>query len=155
LEKVKKIIADLNGRTDLIIVNIHWGVEYEHVFNKTQQDLARDLIDSGADIIIGHHPHVVQGLEIYKNKPIFYSLGNFIFDQDFSRDTQEELAVEINFNPDGQAKARLYPLLSRQSQPSLMAGKEKENYLKKIAGWSKGDSELFEQIKKGEMKINF
>lgn len=173
LGKVKKIIADLGNRTDLVIVNAHWGAEYEHVFNKTQQDLAHKLIEAGADIIIGHHPHVVQGLEIYETKraatpqmrgaqaneiirrPIFYSLGNFIFDQYFSRDTQEELAVEIVWSAAGQSRAVLYPMFSKQSQPSLMIGEEREKYLAKIAGWSKGDKELMKQIRGGEITINF
>jgi poly-gamma-glutamate synthesis protein (capsule biosynthesis protein) len=153
--EAKKIIEDLSARTDLVIVNMHWGVEYEHIFNKTQQDLAHKLIEAGADLIIGHHPHVVQGLEIYQNKLIFYSLGNFIFDQYFSRDTQEELAVEVAYEAGGQVKIVLYPLISRQSQPSLMIGKEKEKYLEKIAGWSKGDVKLLKQIKAGEIAVNF
>ena len=53
------------------------------------------MVDSGADIIIGHHPHVIQNYEIYKERPIFYSLGNFIFDQYFSAETQEGLAIKI------------------------------------------------------------
>lgn len=154
-EKAKNLIADLETKADLVIINIHWGTEYSHVFNKIQEDTAHKLIDAGADIIIGHHPHVVQGIEIYNNKPIFYSLGNFIFDQYFSRDTQEELAVELNLEASGQAKVIFYPLISKQSQPSLMADTEKEKYLREIAGWSKGDDKLLEQIKNGEILINF
>lgn len=155
LEKAKKMINDLKNKTDLIIVNIHWGVEYSHTFNKIQSGIAYELVDAGVDIIIGHHPHVVQGMEIYQGKPIFYSLGNFIFDQYFSAATQEELVVEIEFKPDGQAVARLMPLLSKQSQPNLMVGEEKNKFLENIASWSKGDKELLEQIKTGEIKINF
>jgi len=148
-------IKDLKDKVDLIIVNVHWGTEYSHIFNKIQQETAHQLIDAGADVIIGHHPHVVQGLELYKNKPIFYSLGNFIFDQYFSADTQEELAVEIDFKTDGQTVARLKPIISKQSQPGFMVGAEKERYLSKIAVWSKMEKELSEQIKLGEIKIIF
>ena len=110
-------IKELASNTDLTIVEIHWGTEYKHQFDKVQQDLAHKIVDAGADVIIGHHPHVVQGMEIYEPKRattngahanikkgiIFYSLGNFIFDQYFSADTQEGLAVAItlttNYSP--------------------------------------------------------
>lgn len=81
------------------IVNIHWGQEYKLLSNSHQQDLAHYMIDHGADIIIGHHPHVVQEMEIYNNRPIYYSLGNFIFDQYFSEDTQQGLGLSISFFP--------------------------------------------------------
>lgn len=150
-EAAQKIIRDLKNNTDAVIVNIHWGQEYNHIFNKAQALTARTLIDAGADLIIGHHPHVVEGMEKYKNKLIFYSLGNFIFDQYFSRDTQEALAVEFDFTDSGQAAARLLPLAAKRGQPALMAGSEKENYLEKIAGWSKGEKKFIEQIKRGEL----
>ena len=155
LGKAAKLVADLNNKTDLVIANIHWGTEYEHYFNKTQTETAYQLIDAGADLIIGHHPHVVEGIEIYNGKPIFYSLGNFIFDQYFSADTQEELAVALEFNSDKKVAIKLLPLISRQAQPSLMIGADKEKYLKKIAGWSKGDEKFKRQISDGEIKINF
>lgn len=150
-EAAQKIIRDLKNNTDAVIVNLHWGAEYNHIFNKAQAETARALVDAGADLIIGHHPHVVEGVEKYKNKLIFYSLGNFIFDQYFSRDTQEALAVEFNFTDSGQATARLLPLAAKQGQPALMAGPEKKNYLEKIAGWSKGEEKFIEQIKQGEL----
>ncbi|MDD4900916.1 MAG: CapA family protein [Patescibacteria group bacterium] len=168
--EAEKIIAELKNKTDLTVVSIHWGKEYEHIFNGIQESIAHKFIDAGADIIVGHHPHVVQGVEIYETKraaangahpnelirrPIFYSLGNFIFDQYFSRDTQEELAIELDWNAAGQGRVILYPLISRQSQPSLMAGEARRKYLEKIAGWSKGDSRLMEGIKKGELSIDF
>ena len=64
---------------DLVLVNIHWGYEYKDYPSKAQKQLAHSLIDHGADAIIGHHPHVLQGIEVYKEKPILYSLGNFVF----------------------------------------------------------------------------
>lgn len=64
---------------DRVIINIHWGNEYFYYPSSKQIDVAHALIDAGADAIIGHHPHVYQGIEIYKNKPIVYSLGNFLF----------------------------------------------------------------------------
>ena len=69
----------MKENTDLIVVSIHWGVEGSNHPRVEEINLAKKLIDNGADIIMGHHPHVLQGIEIYNSKPIFYSLGNFIF----------------------------------------------------------------------------
>ena len=88
-------IIKLKESSDVVIVNIHFGNEYQGQANNRQEVLARKMVDSGADIIIGHHPHVIQNYEIYKERPIFYSLGNFIFDQYFSAETQEGLAIKI------------------------------------------------------------
>ncbi len=67
-------------KTDILIVSVHWGVEYMPSPSERQRKLARDFIDAGADIIIGHHPHVLQPIEFYKDRIIAYSLGNFVFD---------------------------------------------------------------------------
>lgn len=143
-----ELIKKLASTTDKIIVNIHWGVEYKHKFNTTQQRVAHGLIDAGADIIIGHHPHVVEGMEVYRGKPIFYSLGNFIFDQYFSVDTQEELAVGINL-ADEQETIFLFPLKSESSQLELMKDKSKKVFLEKFVDWSALDSNLVSQAKEG------
>ena len=152
-EKMAEIIEEMAETTDLVIVNIHWGTEYEHRFNKIQRETAHSLIDAGADIIIGHHPHVVQGLEIYKNKPIFYSLGNFIFDQYFSSDTQAGLAVGINIT-DGKSEFYLFPLKSKLSQVKLTEGAEKEKFFSDLINWSNLEENYKEQIKQGKFIIN-
>lgn len=81
LDKIQKDMQSAKKQSDLVVVMISWGVEYTNKSNEHQQALAHSLIDAGADIIIGSHPHWVQEIEFYKNKPIFYSLGNFVFDQ--------------------------------------------------------------------------
>ncbi len=148
--KAVKIINELAGKCDMIIVNIHWGQEYQHQYNKKQQQVAHQLIDAGADLIIGHHPHVVQGIEVYKNKPIFYSLGNFIFDQYFSSETQQGLAVEINLNNDRKS-FYLFPLKSVVSQAELMGGQEKEEFFKNLVKWSKLDNSFIKQVEDGRL----
>ena len=80
-----------------IIVFAHWGDEYKTRSNAAQREAARAFIDAGADLVIGAHPHVVQEHEVYKNKAIFYSLGNFMFDQNFSWGTTHALAVRADF----------------------------------------------------------
>ena len=72
-------ISKFRKQFDLLIVNVHWGVEKVYMYNQSQQNLAHALIDSGADLVIGTHPHVCQGIEKYKGKYIVYSLGNFCF----------------------------------------------------------------------------
>lgn len=96
-EIISKKIVEVRAGCDKIVVFTHWGNEYWNNFSDRQQILAHDFIDSGADLIIGSHPHVVQPIEIYKNKAIFYSLGNFIFDQNLSFATEHGLILNINF----------------------------------------------------------
>lgn len=83
---------------DMIIVYVHWGKEFIDQPNQNIKDLAHKFIDAGADLIIGSHPHVIQTKEEYKDKMIYYSLGNFIFDQYFNPNTQRGLAVQVKIN---------------------------------------------------------
>ena len=145
LEAAKKIISDIRSQVDWVIISIHWGNEYQHNFSAWQQKIGRELVDSGADIIIGHHPHVVQGMEIYQNRPIFYSLGNFIFDQYFSAETQEGLSLELGLVKN-QITITLKPLSSQRSQVLPMAENKKNIFLDNFATWSKADEGLKKQI---------
>ena len=133
-----------------IIINLHWGTEYQESSNARQRTLAHALIDAGADAIIGHHPHVVQEMEVYRNRPIFYSLGNFIFDQYFSSSTQIGLSVGLVFK-DKETSIYVFPLVGNQSQVSQMPFAAKENYW---LGWqtkSRLDNHKFNDY---NLKIN-
>lgn len=92
------IIANAKEQVDVLIVSFHFGDEYAPA-NARQALLAHRAIDSGADIIIGHHPHVMEHIETYKGKPIFYSLGNFIFDQYFSAHTMRGMVATVRIDP--------------------------------------------------------
>lgn len=94
-EEVNDRLRAAEGETDFTIVTIHWGTEYQHEPSKTQIERAHAMVDAGADLIIGHHPHVIQSSEVYRGVPIYYSLGNFIFDQYFQQDVQEGLGLTI------------------------------------------------------------
>ncbi len=154
LEEAQKIIAEFKKQTDLVVVNIHWGTEYEHKYNTTQSITAHTLADSGADLIIGHHPHVVQGLEIYNNKPIFYSLGNFIFDQYFSTDTQTGLSLGISIDAETKkGSVYLFPLYSESSKVILYSGQDKIKFLQRFVEWSTVDNDKAKEILSG--KISF
>ena len=81
------IVSRANAQVDALIVSFHFGNEYETVHNTRQEALAKQAIDNGAVLVVGAHPHVAQDIGTYKDAPILYSLGNFIFDQNFSKDT--------------------------------------------------------------------
>ena len=96
IEEIKKTsLRRAESKTDIIIVYTHWGAEYMPEPAPEIKKLARAFIDAGADLIIGSHPHVIQPIEIYKGKRIYYSLGNFIFDQYFSEETKMGLGVVL------------------------------------------------------------
>ncbi|MFZ5391742.1 MAG: CapA family protein [Patescibacteria group bacterium] len=95
LSRVQTIISDTKKDCDLLFVNFHWGTEYTPDPTLQQIQFAHAAIDSGADLIIGTHPHVVQADEIYKGKYIIYSLGNFIMDQMWSQETTEGVLLPI------------------------------------------------------------
>ena len=104
------------GNADLVVVNMHWGQEYATSATGRQTELAKAVIDAGADIIIGHHPHVVQSFDMYKDGIIFYSLGNFIFDQGWTR-TKDSAMVQYHLNENGQATIDVVPLLIKEATP--------------------------------------
>lgn len=93
--KVTKAVRQARGKVDILVVSYHFGEEYEVRSRARQQELAHAAVDAGTNIVIGHHPHVVQEVEQYKGGVIAYSLGNFIFDQAFSDDTKKALALKL------------------------------------------------------------
>jgi poly-gamma-glutamate capsule biosynthesis protein CapA/YwtB (metallophosphatase superfamily) len=98
LNRLKQSVTALKTQSDFVVVTMHAGTEYTHTPNQGQIDFARAAIDAGADMVIGAHPHWVQTIEQYNGKYIFYSLGNFIFDQEWSQDTKEGLALSITLS---------------------------------------------------------
>ncbi len=133
-----------------LVAFLHWGEEYFHKQNDKQERFAHVLIDNGVDVIIGSHPHVIQGIEIYKNKPIFYSLGNFIFDQYFSSDVQEGYGVIMKSNKN-EMTFDMIPYTSEVSQPRIANEENKKIILNKIADFSSFN--INEQIKSGRIYI--
>jgi len=146
-----KIIQEVKHKTDFVIVYTHWGREYELVENDKQRNKAHQFIDAGADLIIGSHPHVVQSMEIYKNKAIFYSLGNFVFDQYFSEDVKSILGVGVLLEND-KISFSLIPLyMQNNGQLEMMDGEHKQNFLQNLTERSKisnGQKELILKARK-------
>lgn len=105
---------------DILIVSLHWGTEYAKQSSLWQVDLAHQIIDSGAKIIIGHHPHVTQPVETYHNGLIFYSLGNFVFDQPWSEETKKGAVAKIIFEEKNIKSYELIPIyIQNYCQPRL------------------------------------
>jgi len=147
--KTIKMVKSSNP-DNFLIVSLHWGEEYKSINSPAQQSLAHRIIEAGADLIIGHHPHVVQNIEKYQGKLIFYSLGNFIFDQYFSKETQQGLGVGLEMYPD-ELIFNLFPLLSDLSQPALMVHDRSSEFLMQLA--KRSDKQLVEEIERGIIKI--
>lgn len=134
-DEVKNTINQKNNYFKIAF--IHWGNEYIKKSNNIQQALAHRLIDSGIDLIIGGHPHVIQEIEKYNNRLIFYSLGNFIFDQYFSKDTQQNYAIRLTIN--NNLIFDIIPLQSIKSQPQIMDEKTQTTFLKILSESSSKD----------------
>ena len=106
---------------DLVIVFPHWGTEYDRTPFAGQQRLARACIDAGADMVIGNHAHWAGAVETYKGKPIWYALGNFVFDQTWSEPTMEGITLELTFNGAELVQARMRPhIILDKAQPNFL-----------------------------------
>ncbi len=132
-----KLIADIlevqGLGVDVIIVSMHNGAEYTENISATQSNFAHTAIDYGADLVIGHHPHVVQRMEKYKGKYIFYSLGNLIFDQDWSWQTQLGAVIKITWENDQAKKIEFKPIkIDYDFQPRFMDFEEGKEVLGRL-----------------------
>ena len=121
-ENIFPLIEEANKEADLVFVNIHWGAEYDNQPHPRQTELARAMIDVGADAIIGHHAHVLSEVEKYKDGVIFYGLGNFIFDQGWSR-TKDSAVVQYDLLKDGTGRFEIIPIRIRGAQPYVTNNK--------------------------------
>ncbi len=121
-EAAGRAIAETRSDADLIIVSVHWGEEYHSLPNAYQRRVAQQLADAGADIIIGHHPHVVQPVEWVQGEDrphptlVAFSLGNFLFDQWFSDETMQSAVLLVVVGKHGVQEFGLVPTLSQQGR---------------------------------------
>lgn len=148
IEKAKEAGADL------IIASCHWGTERVYFPSNYQRDIAHRLIDAGVDLIIGHHPHVLQGIEYYKGKVICYSLGNFCFGANRNPEDKNTLVFQQTFTwVDGvlqeNLEAKIIPsiLSSKKNtnnfQPMVAEGEAAEKILNKMNEYSEPYSKLY------------
>jgi len=114
------LVKDSKGKVDVLIVSVHWGEEYQAKANKVQKEIAKKLVEAGADIVVGHHPHWVQDEEEINGKPVYYSLGNLVFDQMWSEETKKGIIVKLTFENQKLVKEEKLPIyIEKIGQPIL------------------------------------
>ncbi|MBI4407416.1 MAG: AmmeMemoRadiSam system protein B [Candidatus Kerfeldbacteria bacterium] len=128
-----ELITQERDSGNFVIVLPHWGNEYQTTHSSRQESLATDWIAAGAGLIIGMHPHVVQDAQVIEGKLVIYSLGNFVFDQTFSKETQQGLIVTGTISED-ELKLVLVPIVDRSLKPQLATGGEKQALVDRICG---------------------
>lgn len=117
----RSLITTSNESVDVLIVSMHWGVEYQDTALPSQVELAKELVDLGADVIVGHHPHWVQNIDHFNGVPVYYSLGNFIFDQMFEDKVREGLVVRLTFDKEKIVREEILPIfMNNWSQPEFV-----------------------------------
>lgn len=126
-------IAAFDEEVDVLVVAFHWGTEYSRTPIGEPDDprvIAQLAINMGADVVIGNHPHWIQGMEYYRDKPIFYALGNTLFDQEWSKETKEGIIAELRFRGTNMEEVTMHPLrITDYGRSELLDGKEKEEIL--------------------------
>ena len=137
LRYIRRDIRRLRKTVDYIVINFHWGIESEHYPREDQIYFAHKTIDYGADLIIGHHPHVWQGIEKYHGGIIAYSLGNFIFGGN-SRKHATSAFLTVSLNPKQNMKAgiSIVPVQVDLWQPSILSGPGGKAFIDRIKTYS-------------------
>ncbi len=133
-DRVASSIKDAKSKSDFVVVSFHWGIELATSPDAEQRELAHLAVDSGADLVLGHHPHVVQGLELYRNRLIAYSLGNFVFSppREISSKTFAVMAV---LGPEGLVQAKIVPMVISACRPVIISGSAAASWLGTVAGY--------------------
>lgn len=121
-------VQQTKEKVDFLIVTLHWGVQLADYPRDNDVVIAKELIDNGADCIMGHHPHVLQGIEFYKNKPIIYSLGNFIFGSRSERASQT-MIFNMEVNKEGIINTSIIPGNIKVGKPTISEGEEKDKII--------------------------
>ena len=119
---------------DYVAVFIHWGVEKKQTPENYQKEMGRKFIDAGADIVVGSHPHVLQGIEYYDGKPILYSMGNFIFNSSIP----ETMMGRITFHDDGKTELQVIPAKASGGKTGVLPEAGREAFFQKLQGLSFG-----------------
>ena len=118
---MREDIKRLRPEVDVVVVMPHWGKEYIATPEPEQVEFAHAAMDAGADLFIGGHPHWPKGIEMYRGKPIFYSVGNFLFDQSWSEETSTGIFADITLYGDRVVQARPIPfVILDRSQPNFL-----------------------------------
>lgn len=136
--KIRQDIREAARVAQVVVVQFHWGVEYVTQPTKDQIELGYLAIDSGADVVIGNHPHWIQPVEVYKNKVIMYAHGNFIFDQMWSQKTREGVVGRYTFYDDKIIDVEFIPIeIIEYGQATLLEKTRKQQILEQMKNSSK------------------
>lgn len=119
VEAMRADVAAARRQVDVVVVSCHWGVEYTPYPTAYQREVAQALAEAGAHLVLGHHPHVVQGLGYYPQALVAFSLGNFVFDQGLSEQTEEGLIMRALLDPSGVKTVQWLRHAVTRSQPAL------------------------------------
>ncbi|NOY58132.1 MAG: CapA family protein [Calditrichaeota bacterium] len=134
-KKFRRLVRQCEQDADLTIVSFHWGAEKRTTPKEYQIYYAHKAIDLGADLVLGHHPHVLQGLELYKNRLIAYSLGNYVF-ASYSEDARDSIVLQTMITPNGLLSARARPISVYNAdvnfQPHLLYGADRNAVLQRL-----------------------
>jgi poly-gamma-glutamate synthesis protein (capsule biosynthesis protein) len=135
-ESLSKMSGDIKRekeKNNIVIASFHWGVEYVPNPTDLQKKVARIAIESGADIIISQHPHVVQAIEFIEGKPVLYSLGNFVFDQMWSSETREGMMAKVFLSGNKIVSFELFPVIIEDyNQPRLATEDESNKIINRV-----------------------
>ena len=127
-----KVIKETKSNSDYVITLVHWGREDSHELEDVQVESGKLYIDSGSDAIIGSHAHMLQGIEFYKDKPIVYNLGDFIFNSEV-KDTG---IFQIKLDNNGKMEYYFIPALQKEEYTDILSGSEKDRVIKRMNEWS-------------------
>lgn len=132
-EAMEKDVLALRSQVDAVIVSLHWGEEFIQRPSPEEITIARRLVDVGADIIIGHHPHVLRGIEHYGHGYIVYSLGNFVCDMIWDDTLRTSLIFECEISAEGIRNVNLVPTYTNGNyQPEILSGEKKDAILQQM-----------------------
>ena len=137
LEEMEKEIRKIRDEVDFVVVSFHWGIEYQDFPTINQIEYAHRAIDAGADLVLGHHPHVLQGIEYYRERPIVYSLGNFVFDQR-KLVQRQSMIFGCVFKKGKIDSVYFIPVILKGFRPEVAKGKEREEIVKRMEKICKG-----------------
>jgi poly-gamma-glutamate synthesis protein (capsule biosynthesis protein) len=152
LDNVISTIKNLRSEVSFLVVYPHWGIEYNSTSTSAQREIAHKFVDAGADLVIGTHPHIIEPIEIYNGKPIFYSIGNFIFDQNQTGPTSQGPALKILINKNS-ANYQVFPFSIIHCQAMLMNATETQTILNSLSESADVATDIKKSIANGVLEI--
>jgi poly-gamma-glutamate synthesis protein (capsule biosynthesis protein) len=148
LEMIRADVHRTREKVDALVVSLHWGVAFELGPAPDQPELAHAVVEAGADLVLGHHAHILQGVEVYAGVPIFYSLSDFVFDygeNDPRMGRRETMLLRATFGREGLERVALCPaMMSARADPRPVEPGERDLFMAKLADLSRGMNSRFQ-----------